>query len=45
VLQDKLVILRVTLILRLLRGRREEKEREEKNNKKHLAGVTVDFHI
>jgi hypothetical protein len=34
VLQDKLlvVVLRVTLMPRLLRGRREEKEREEKNN-------------
>jgi hypothetical protein len=28
---------------RLLRGRRDEKEREEKNNKKYLQGATVDF--
>ena len=48
VLQElKLVVIIVLqeLMPRLLRGRREEKEREEKNNKKYLQGATVDFHI
>jgi hypothetical protein len=29
----------------LMRGRREEKEGEEKNNKIYIQGAAVDFHI